>query len=339
MPDFIISDENIINRDRYRTMTGQGEEDGIVIKGYEDNMPVFYNHDWVLGKAPIGQTEKLVKKDGQLIATPVFDEKDADVATKRIIKKVNDGVIKGASVGLDVLEWSEDPDMMLKGQQRPTVVTSDLMEWSVTGIPLNKGAVRLSCRKKGVMLSADVDKAYLNILLPIIEKHPEKMKEVCKKLGLPENADEQQVVQAIEALNKRSIDLLLSMGKKAGVVTAQNEAHFKTLAAKDFDSTFALLQVQAPKPTTTAPTTPVTTETDPKPTTQGSEQDRIETLTETVKTLSKQLNGKGGNAQDNKENWDFDTWSTKDPQGLAELKQKNPDKYQTLAMAYKGRRN
>lgn len=333
MDEFIISDQGVLNSDKFRVLTGQNEEDGIGIKDYEKNMPVYHNHDWIIGKMPVGQTEKLEKKKGLLLAVPKFDTNDIDPETQRVIQKVKDGVLKGASVGIDIVEWSEDPKLMLKGQQRPTVTKSVLFEWSITGTPSNRNAVKLSCKKKGVMLSADVDKAYLNILLPIIEKHPKKMKEVCKKLGLSPDADEQEVVQAIEALNKRSIELLLSMGKKAGVVTDKNEAHFKTLAAKDFDSTFALLQVQAPKPTTTT-----TEETDPKPTNQGGEQDRIETLTETVKTLSKQLKGQGADDKDNKEDWNFDRWSREDPHGLAKLKRDNPDKYATLAMAYKGRK-
>lgn len=328
MDGFIISDESVLNSDKFRVLTGQAEEEGINVKGYEKNLPVYHNHDWIIGKMPIGQTEKLEKKNSLLLATPKFDTNDIDPETQRVIQKVKDGVLKGASVGIDIIEWSEDPKLMLDGQHRPTVTKSVLFEWSITGTPSNRNAVKLSCKKKGVMLSADVDKAYLNILLPIIEKHPKKMEEVRKKLGLGADADEQQVIAAIEALNKRSTDMLLSMGRASGVVNAENEKHFATLAAKDFDSTFALLQMQKPKKTTTPAVVPNV------PATEGEPK----TITEALATLSKQLKETGQAPADDKSTWNFDKWSKEDPQGLLALKNSDPEKYATLAKGYKGRK-
>ena len=68
------------------------------------------------------------------------------------------------------------------------------------------------------------------------------MKEIAKKLGLPENATEQQILDAIgekdRTVNEQKqsvVDTLLAFGKKNGKVTDKNEERMKRLALADFD--------------------------------------------------------------------------------------------------------
>lgn len=315
---FIVSDESIVNSHGSRIITGTSNKDGINIEGYEDNMPVYYNHDWLMGALPIGQTALLEKSNGQLIGTPLFDEEALDDTTKDVLHKIKTGMLKAASIGVDIVEWSEDPSVLLQGQSRPSITKSTMFEWSIVGLPANRNCVKLSKKSEGVLLSSIADEQYLNKLLPIIEKYPHKMKEVANKLGLALDADEKQIVAAIDALKNNSTNMLLSIGKQKGVITEKNEEEFKKLVSKDFEAAFGFVQSsEAPAPKAESETETETV---------------VASITEAIKASTIDQ-GPVDNPND-KSKWTFAKWSKEDPKGLREMQLNDKERYKELAKSY-----
>lgn len=165
---------------------------------------------------PIGRMENLRVDGDRLIGTPVFDEKDE--FAKRIASKWEDGFLNMCSAGIEVLEYSVDPAVLLQGQTRATVTASKLNEVSIVDIGANDEALKLYGGGKLLELAAGQD----NPLLPLVElskpketpqesaaKSNENKKEKMKKetlllLGLPETATEEEAHAAVVALKSKA---------------------------------------------------------------------------------------------------------------------------------------
>lgn len=177
-----------------------------------------------------------------------------------------------------------------------------------------------------VTSSKDVEKI-LDVYNSIInndfnEKPKRDMKKVALALGLDETATEAQVVEMI-ATNKRTlqksskhIDALLALGRTNGHVNDENEEDFRTLASKEYDTVFNVVSKPVVK------STPETPSTETPPVTPVNLTDVLEV-------------GKGGEDKDpnNKANWDFETWSKKDPTGLLKMKDTKPEEYKALVLS------
>lgn len=79
------------------------------------------------------------------------------------------------------------------------------------------------------------------------------MNEIAKALGLPENATEQQILDAIRVKEKRRNDQMdalvshyMALGAKNGIVTDKNKDKMQRLAAADFEL-FAEMVSEAPQ--------------------------------------------------------------------------------------------
>lgn len=118
--------------------------EGLDTSDFEQNPICLYNHiqawrgteDEIL---PIAIWEDLKKEGGTMSAVPKFDMDDEFAA--KIANKVEKGYLRACSIGISILEWSEDPANLKPGQTRPTVVKSKLREISICDIPANKNAV------------------------------------------------------------------------------------------------------------------------------------------------------------------------------------------------------
>lgn len=321
MPKIIISDQNVINRYGFRVMT-----EGIETSAYMKNPVVFYEHNWrALGALPIGRTNELSVKDGQLIADYSLDKKDTDEKTQRIIEKIENGFLKGASIGINDLSWSDDPSVLLPEQRRSSVVKSNLYEWSFAKVPVNQNCVKLSY--KGVLLSTvEVDEEMLNSVIPILQKNPSKMKEVAYVLGLAADADEKQIKEAVLALKKRSVDMLVLSGKAKGFINDGNEQAIRKLAETDYESTLSLIDAHKPAQ---APAAAPSTE--KKVDDKAQEEEKKVLLSQAVEAAKAAA---GGDSKESRANWSFDDWSKKDPDGLLSMKRTQPAKYDKLADEY-----
>lgn len=198
---FVLIDESKVNSYGFRTMV-----DGVDLVQFKKNPIMLWMHnrafrgikDEIL---PIGRWEN-IRVEGEpgkrkLLADPVFDEKDPFALS--IKQKVDDGFIRMASAGLEDYTWSDAIEYKLKGQTRLTLLKSRLSEGSIVDIGSDDGALALYKNGQLITLAAGGD----NPEIPIFnnnEKADNHMKTIALKLGLPETATEQEILDKISTL-------------------------------------------------------------------------------------------------------------------------------------------
>lgn len=234
---FILSDESI-NKYGFRVLNA-----GIDLTEFKKNPVMFYNHNRM--SLPVGKWNNISLIDGKLVAEAEFDEDDE--FAMQIKSKVEKNILNATSIGFDVLAVSEDKADLLKGQTRPTVTKSRLLEASIVDIPANGNAMKFNF-DNGVQLSGNIPQEFLNAVLPVIQNKP-NMKKIAAKLGLAEDATEDQILAAIEANKKKDnaakgvkalVAFAVSKGFKAEVI--------EKLATADFDTTLEMVEAaNAPK--------------------------------------------------------------------------------------------
>jgi len=119
---------------------------GIDLSDFKNNPICLWNHaqpwrgmeDEIL---PIGIWKDLSVNGAEITAIPEIDTEDE--FSSRIAKKFEKGHLRAASIGIQILEWSESADLLKPGQTRPTVTKSKLREISLCDIPSNKNALVL----------------------------------------------------------------------------------------------------------------------------------------------------------------------------------------------------
>lgn len=180
---------------------------GIDMSRFDKNPIMLFNHHrtWEGRKdeiLPIGKWQnRQTDEDGVMTGEPVFDMKD-DFAAK-IANKVDGGFLTACSIGIRVIEVSEDPKYMKPGQMRATVTKCELKEVSVVDIPANPnaaGIVLYDDNDKVITLSDGADDCPIRL---ITNQNNIKMKEVALKLGLPEAASEAEVLAAVTRLQDK----------------------------------------------------------------------------------------------------------------------------------------
>lgn len=125
----VLCDSNTINSYGFRT-----DVDGIDLTRFKKNPVMLYNHNplQVIGK---WENIAVVETDGrpsQLTAEPVFDMDDPFAA--EIARKVEDGFIKGCSMGLMITQ-------ITKTKGIDTATESVLLEASIVSIPADENAL------------------------------------------------------------------------------------------------------------------------------------------------------------------------------------------------------
>ncbi len=225
MKEVIISTE-AVNSYGSRVLTA-----GIDLSQYERNPVLLWMHrrSWEPGAMPIGRVENLRIEDGKLIGTPVFDQND-DFA-KQIESKWENGFLRMASAGLEPIETTPDPGLVVPGQTRETVTRCKLIEVSIVDIGGNDEALQLyGAEGKLLKLAAGEDNPGLPLLQLTKETEPApdnetgdreepesgtqnnnpktKLTEMTKEqkalLGLPETATEEQVTAALTLMKGRA---------------------------------------------------------------------------------------------------------------------------------------
>jgi len=257
----VVISSSALNSYGFRVLT-----DGIDLSQYKRNPILLWMHNRpYLGRKdevlPLGTVENLRMDGDKLIGTPVFDEKDE--FAMQIKQKWDAGILKMVSAGLEVVEKSEDPSVVLQGQRYPTVTKSKLIEVSIVDIGANDEAIALLQDGKMVCLSAGaLDK--MNFLNPINNNlNNIHMKEIALKLGLAENATQEQVMTAIDALQvkaneavqlrqeqenqrKQAIVAEVEEAVKLHRITAEKKAMFVEMGDKiglaQLKETFSLMQ-------------------------------------------------------------------------------------------------
>lgn len=248
-----MAKEGIITTSGLNCYGGRVLTSGGILTQYEKNPVLLYMHRRGFdGKTmPIGRIENLRTDGDKLIGAPVFDEKDE--FARQIGQKWEDGFLRMFSAGIEILETSIDPALMLPGQTRPTVTKWKLEEVSIVDIGGNDEALRLSYQGKILNLSSGEDSDVLPILsgkehaecpesgLTNINqnKNNSMNKEILQLLGLAETAGEQEAVNALrllkekadkaESLQLASINALVDGAVADKRITADKKEHFVNL--------------------------------------------------------------------------------------------------------------
>ena len=172
---------------------------GIDISQYIRNPVLLYMHE--RGKV-IGYV-KDIKIEGQDVTGElVFDE--VSELSKQLKKQWEFGSVKMVSANFQILSTSDDKQLLIEGQERPTVTKCKLVEVSVVDIGGNDDAIVLSHEGETISLSGQNS---IDGVLPLINnKEPIKkkkmeLKELAIKLGLKETATEEEVNSKIVSLS------------------------------------------------------------------------------------------------------------------------------------------
>ncbi len=151
---------------------------------------------------PIGRIDNLRIEGDRLIGTPVFDQND-DFARK-IAGKWEDGFLRMASAGIEIIETSSAPEYMLPGQTRATITRCRLEEVSIVDIGANDDALQLYNNGIMLRLAAGENSELLPIICTKTNKTEYMNKEILQLLGLSETATEQEAVGALRSLKERA---------------------------------------------------------------------------------------------------------------------------------------
>lgn len=176
--------------------------DGLDISQYQRNPVLLLMHE--RGKV-IGYVKDIKKENGEVTGELEFDE--ASPESIRVKKQFEFGSLKMVSAGIDILEMSEDPALLVQGQTSPTVTKSKLYEVSVVDIGGNDDALVLT--KDGTTLELAKDGSNP---LPLLNNKPSKhlkemeLKELALMLGLEATADDSAVKARIQLLKKAEED-------------------------------------------------------------------------------------------------------------------------------------
>lgn len=179
---FVLSDESV------NTYNFWVRTEGIKLDNASKNCPAYFNHEtWQL---PLGHWENLRFENGQLLGDIIIEGGNED--EKNYIRKIENGDIKGASVGIDPLKWITDT-MWLKGNgTAPALWDCELFEASLAPLNGNKNALALKSKDGFIRLS----EANAGNIIPQI-KTDTYMKAIALKLGLLESATENEILAAI----------------------------------------------------------------------------------------------------------------------------------------------
>ena len=174
---------------------------GIDLAQYQRNPVLLYMHE----RGKVVGLVKDVKVEGQDVTGElVFDE--ATDLSRQLKKQWEFGSVKMVSANFQVLEMSDDKQLLAEGQQRPTVTKSKLIEVSVVDIGGNDDAIVLTHEGKTISLSAGQNA--IDGVLPLLDnvsKTPLKnkemeLKDLAIKLGLKETATEAEVNEKLASL-------------------------------------------------------------------------------------------------------------------------------------------
>ena len=166
---------------------------GMDVSQYQRNPVLLYMHS---RGSVIGLVRDIKVADNEVTGELAFDE--ATELSRQAKAQFEFGSLRMVSVGIDIVELSEDRQLLLPGQTAPTVSKSRLREVSLVDIGANDDAIVLSWKGADVTLA----EGGANPLPRINPKKTdmEEIKELALLLGLPETATFEAVKAKIAEL-------------------------------------------------------------------------------------------------------------------------------------------
>lgn len=243
---FVLLDETLTDRGFWVLL------DGVDLELFIKNPVMYWMHirpsswenkdeQWL----PIGRWEdikvELINGIKSITAEAVFDEKD-EFAMK-IKDKVDGNFIRMASAGLWPLTISDEAKYLKSGQTRSTLVACEMKEASIVDIGANRNAVRLYDEARNLI---NLSSGSGNEVIPLLNLKLEiNMKSIALKLGIGENATENEILHAIGELlslrDSQNVKIEQLEGEKVAIllkspaVTDENKAAIEKLAKTDFE--------------------------------------------------------------------------------------------------------
>lgn len=276
-----MAKEVIISTSGLNCYGGRVLTSGIDLTQFQKNPLLLWMHRRSFDRdaMPIGRIDNLRTDGDRLIGTPVFDQNDE--FAKKIESKWENGFLRMASAGIEIIETSDAPEHLLQGQTRLTITRCRLEEVSIVDMGGNDEALQLYDRSGKVLkLAAGEDNDALPLLAPEKKDDPSGTapdgkdnnqtnkstqsmnKEILQLLGLSETATEQEAVGAlrllkekadkVETLQLASITAVVDGAIAEKRITADKKEHFVNIGkAAGIDSLRTTLSLMQPvrKPT------------------------------------------------------------------------------------------
>lgn len=276
-----MAKEVIISTSGLNYYGGRVLTSGIDLTQFQKNPLLLWMHRRSFDRdaMPIGRIDNLRTDGDRLIGTPVFDQNDE--FAKKIESKWENGFLRMASAGIEIIETSDAPEHLLQGQTRRTITRCRLEEVSIVDMGGNDEALQLYDRSGKVLkLAAGEDNDALPLLAPEKKDDPSGTapdgkdnnqtnkstqsmnKEILQLLGLSETATEQEAVGAlrllkekadkVETLQLASITAVVDGAIAEKRITADKKEHFVNIGkAAGIDSLRTTLSLMQPvrKPT------------------------------------------------------------------------------------------
>lgn len=213
---------------------------------------------------PIGIWTNMQKKGAEILFD--FEPDMEDEFAAKIGRKVEKDHIRGCSIGIVPLEWSDDPKFLKPGQRRPTVMKWKLRELSVCDIPSNSGSLSLYDQEGQLITLSEGAECPIPLLNPRIKM--DELKQLGLALGLGESVTQTQLttlyrkqegqINDLNAEIKRmkdaeadrragEIKTLLDNATEENRIDGTQRASWEKLFAADYDSAANLLKAQAVK--------------------------------------------------------------------------------------------
>ena len=179
--------------------------DGVDVEQFRKNPVMLWMH-W--RGIIIGCIKDLKIEGGEITGEPYFDEVRNE--SKLAKQQWDKGTLKMCSPYFEIIESSDDPELLKPGQTRPTVTKCRLMEVSMVDMGGNDdNIVMLSYQGKELKLATGEDSAALPLLKSSGGDAPQDnnsktektmnvdFKAIALKLGLPETATEADILARI----------------------------------------------------------------------------------------------------------------------------------------------
>jgi len=230
---FKLSDESINTYGWWIQLSGMD------LTGMQKNAPLYYNHrTWEI---PCGHVENIELKDGNVYGDIVIE--GGNDIEREYIRKIENGDIKGCSLGIDPIEWSTDPVNIKQGQTMATLTKCCPYEVSLTPLPANKNALVLKHKNDIITLSTGVKYDFIPDL-----NLKKDMKKIAIQLGMADTATEEQICDALQKvqLKANSVDALHKVIEESiggDDLPAEQKAFFVSLSKTDMPAALQFLNL------------------------------------------------------------------------------------------------
>lgn len=222
------------------------------IEQFQKNPVLLYMHR---RGTVIGLVKDIKVEGAEITGELEFDEAtDLSIQLKKQYEK---GSIRMVSVGITIIELSDEPALLKPGQTCMTVTKWKLNEVSLVDIGANDDAITLKMDGKVLELGEGGENHLPRLNINHKSENEMELKAIALSLGLPETATEAQVQAKIAELKaaetslaearRSSITLAVDTAIKEKKITADKKAHFVELGEKvGLESLKTTLDAMAP---------------------------------------------------------------------------------------------